>query len=260
MGNNSSQQAQPMFHPQSEPIVAQNQPAQSSDITHTSNNIHHSSSNNNNKNETNGAIKVAIKLPHNYEAIIKDPDFPVDKSSPTKLLQQLRDGVFLNGKSMKYWVTENNINCFLVFAKSLKIVWAEDMRYWVFQNIETSEGNTTVAVLRNVCWLEVNGRLHTMNLTPGVKYEVAYLIKLEDSSYGWTVPVNFRLTLPNGTKREHKERLNQIPREEWIRIPIQEFEAPAENHGEIEFSLYEYEGGSWKKGLVIKGVTIEPKI
>jgi len=117
-----------------------------------------------------------------------------------------------------------------------------------------------VALLKKVCWLEMHGRFHTTNLTPGVKYEIAYLIKLEDSSSGWQVPVNLRLTFPNGNKEERKEKLNRRPREEWIRIPIGEFETSMENQGVIEFSLYEYERGNWKTGLVIKGVVIEPKM
>ncbi|KAJ8446587.1 hypothetical protein Cgig2_019740 [Carnegiea gigantea] len=266
MGNNSSrndgegsqQQAQPVLHPQSENTLAQNQPRQTSYARNTNNNCCRttsSSNNNNNDNNNKNAIKEAkkdaIKLPHNFEAIINDSDSPINRSSPEKLLEQLQAGIFLNGRKMKYWVNEDNINCFLVFAKGLLITWGEDLR---------EEGQITVAVLKNVCWLEMHGRFHTTNLTPGVKYEVAYLIKLEDSSTGWQVPVNFRLTLPNGSKQERKENLNRRPREEWIRIPIGEFETSMENQGEIEFSLHECEGGKWRKGLVIKGVAIEPKM
>lgn len=256
-----------MLHPQSEKTLAQNQPRQTSYASNTNSNCCHTSSNSNNNNNNNNknaikeAKKDAIKLPHNFEAIINDSDSPIGRSSPEKLLEQLRAGIFLNGRKMKYWVNGDNINCFLVFAKGLQITWGEDLRYWVFQNIETrEEGQITVAVLKNVCWLEMHGRFHTTNLTPGVKYEVAYLIKLEDSSSGWQVPVNFRLTLPNGSKQERKENLNRRPREDWIRLPVGEFETSMENQGEIEFSLHECEGGNWKKGLVIKGVAIEPKM
>ena len=50
--------------------------------------------------------KIQIQLPHNYEAILKDSDSPVDFSSMDKLLSQLHAGVFLNQKRK---VTENEL-------------------------------------------------------------------------------------------------------------------------------------------------------
>lgn len=265
MGNNSSQydedgssqQVQPVFRPHSEPILLpQHHPGNTS---HTSGNNHLNNNRNNhnyNKNGTNGAKTGRVTIPHNYEAIIKSSD---DKSSPQKLYEQLHAGIFLNGRKIKYWVKgNNNINCFMVYANGLEISWAEDQRHWLLHNIETSDGEITVAVLRNVTWLEVHGKLHTSNLTPGITYQVAYIIMVEETAFGLRVPVNFRLTLPNGTKKEHKENLTHKPREEWVRIPIGEFKASPENLGEIECSLYEFQGGNWKKGLVIQGVIIEP--
>lgn len=116
-----------------------------------------------------------------------------------------------------------------------------------------------VAELLNVCWLEVGGKFETNKLSPGTLYEVAFEIMLKDPAYGWEVPVNIRLTLPDGNKQEHKENLMKKPRGEWIEIPVGEFVTSPENTGEIEFSIYEYEGGKWKRGLVIKGVAIRPK-
>ena len=40
----------------------------------------------------------APQVPHNYEAIIKDADSPIDNSSTDKLYDQLQAGVFLNQK------------------------------------------------------------------------------------------------------------------------------------------------------------------
>ncbi|GLT63049.1 hypothetical protein SLA2020_356430 [Shorea laevis] len=81
----------------------------------------------------------------------------------------------------------------------------------------------------------------------------------EDPAYGWEDPVNVRLILPDRNKQERKENLMKKPRGEWIEIPVGEFVASPEMAGEIEFSIYEY-GGKWKRGLVIKGVAIRPKV
>jgi hypothetical protein len=122
------------------------------------------------------------------------------------------------------------------------------------------------AELLNVCWLEVHGKFETAKLSAGTTYEVAFVIMLkdpaygwEDPAYGWEDPVNVRLILPDRNKQERKENLMKKPRGEWIEIPVGEFVASPEMAGEIEFSIYEY-GGKWKRGLVIKGVAIRPKV
>lgn len=116
-----------------------------------------------------------------------------------------------------------------------------------------------VAELLNVCWLEVHGRFNTTNLTPRTLYEVVFVVMLKDPAYGWAIPINLRLILPNGSRQEHKENMMEKARGKWIEIPAGEFETLPENIGEMEISLYEYEGGIWKRGLLIKGVLIRPK-
>ncbi|XP_059625207.1 protein PHLOEM PROTEIN 2-LIKE A1-like [Cornus florida] len=203
-----------------------------------------------------------LKLPHAYEDIVKDADSPVDKSSTEKLYHQLHAGVFLNQKRKKYWVEEkSNSNCFMLFARNLSITWSDDKRYWHWPYLkETNDVFVDVAELLNVCWLEVHGKFETVKLSPGVGYEVIFVIMLKDPGDGWEVPVNIRLVLPDGKKQEHKESFKEKARGQWIEIPVGQFEMSPDKVGEIEFSLYEYEGGKWKRGLAIKGVAIRPKI
>lgn len=122
-----------------------------------------------------------------------------------------------------------------------------------------SDEHLAVAELLDVCWLEVHGRFEIANLSPGRLYEVVFVVMLKDPAYGWKVPVNLRLTLPDGSRQEHKEILMEKPRGRWIEIPAGEIKSSAEKTGEMEFSLYEYDGGEWKRGLLIKGVKIQPK-
>ncbi|PWA69710.1 phloem protein 2-A1 [Artemisia annua] len=173
---------------------------------------------------------LSNNLPHEFEAIIKDSDTVIDKSS----IDKLYDGVFLNEKRKKYWVDKaSNGNCFMVFARDLSVTWGEDSRYWCWPNInkETSEVVLDVAELLNVCWLDVNGKFEISKLTPGIKYEVVFVVMMKDSAYGWGVPINFSLVLPDGKAKEG---------------------------GFVEFSLYEH-GGAWKNGLLVKGAAIRPK-
>ncbi|KAJ6358330.1 hypothetical protein OIU76_000104 [Salix suchowensis] len=77
-----------------------------------------------------------VKLPHNYESILRDADSPVDRSSVDKLYNQLNTGVFLNQKRKKYWVEKKFYsNCFMLFAKDLSITWGGDTRYWKWPSL-----------------------------------------------------------------------------------------------------------------------------
>ncbi|XP_024157275.1 lectin [Rosa chinensis] len=199
------------------------------------------------------------QLPHNYEAIVKDADTPINKS-PEHLFVHLYAGILLNQKRKKYWVDKKSNNCFMVYPRDLTITWAEDNRYWHWPSLEeTSNVFIDAAELLNVCWLEVHGKIDSTKLSPGTLYEVVFIVMLKAAAYGWKVPVNVRLSLPDGNKQERKADLNKIPREQWTEIPVGEFRASTGLLGNIEFSLYEYEDGKWKSGLLIKGVAVRPK-
>ncbi|XP_062162888.1 lectin-like [Alnus glutinosa] len=165
-----------------------------------------------------------------------------------------------NNNSLKYGVDQNpNSNCFFLHSKNLSITWGEDNRYWRWSKIEeTSDKVVDVAELLEVCWLEVRGELETRKLSPGTRYEVAFVIMMKEAATGWEAPVNVRLILPDGNKQEGKENLMKKPRGEWIEIPVGEFVASPEKSEEMKFSIYEH-GGHWKRGLVVKGIAIRPK-
>ncbi|KAK2634961.1 hypothetical protein Ddye_029753 [Dipteronia dyeriana] len=211
----------------------------------------------------------AEKLPHNYQAILKDADhddLDIDKysSMPMELLhKQLEDGVFLNQKRQKYFVDkECGSNSFILYARHLLITWGEDTRYWHWYSVKEtsdSDADVDVAQLKNVCWLEIHAKFDTTKLTPGALYQVAFVIKMDESCYGWNHPVNVRLRLPDGTMKQHQQNFRLKPKNEWIDIPVDEFTLTPQNTGEIDISMDEYEGGNWKSGLIIKAVTIQPK-
>ncbi|KAK4850135.1 hypothetical protein QYF36_004111 [Acer negundo] len=207
----------------------------------------------------------AEKVPHNYQEIIKDADedFYIDNSSMELLYKQLEDGVFLNQKKQKYFVDkECRSNSFILYARQLRIVWGDDTRYWHWYSVkETSDVDVEVDVaqLKNVCWFEIHAKFDTTNLTPGALYQVAFVIKMDESCYGWDHPVNVRLRLPDGTVKQHKHNVMLKPKNVWINIPVDEFTVTPENTGEIDISMDEYVGGKWKSGLTIKAVTIQPK-
>lgn len=109
-----------------------------------------------------------------------------------------------------------------------------------------------------MCWLEVHGKFNTSLLTPKTKYEVIFVVKMEELSYGWQTPVNLRLFFENGVIQEHKVNLLELPRYQRQELKVGDIINSGEKPGEVDFSLYEYNGGHWKRGLVIEGVVIRP--
>lgn len=74
-----------------------------------------------------------------------------------------------------------------------------------------------------------------------------------------TSPVNLTLTFPDGTKHERKLNLMEEPINRMIGITVGQFQAP-KMCGDIKFSLTETSDSIWKKGLVVIGALIVPKL
>lgn len=126
-------------------------------------------------------------------------------------------------------------------------------------NISDANTEIEVAALQNVCWLEIHGKLELSHLTPGVTYEIVFEVMLNEPAYGWSVPLNLRLKFPDGTIQQHKERLQEKPRGQWLQLKVGEVKPQKGQNGEVEISMFEYDGGQWKRGLHIKGIKIIPK-
>ncbi|KAI3908188.1 hypothetical protein MKW98_029489 [Papaver atlanticum] len=130
----------------------------------------------------------------------------------------------------------------MLFPRSFGITWENDTRYWIWLSITkpSPSGDAEIEVheLVNVCWLTIHGKLEISRLSPGVNYEVVFIVMLQEDSYGWSVPVDLCLEFPNG------------------KILIQK---PGDQEKEVSFIISEHEKLNWKKGLVIKGAIVRPK-
>ncbi|XP_042500832.1 lectin-like isoform X1 [Macadamia integrifolia] len=201
-------------------------------------------------------------LPHNCRAIIERSESPYQEVQTEKqLYDRLCSGVLLDQKRKKYWIDpKTSYNCFMLFPRDLSITWVEDTRCWewpLFQ--ESSNLLLKIAELKRVLRLEVRGKVETSNLSPGVMYEIAFLVMFKARAHGWDVPVTFELILPDGKKQEHKQSLLSYPEGEWVELLVGEFRTCQDMDGDLEFSLLEIEESNVKSGLVIKGVIIRPK-
>ncbi|EPS71147.1 hypothetical protein M569_03613, partial [Genlisea aurea] len=164
----------------------------------------------------------------------------------------------------KYWIDERNRNCFILFARDLSICWGENPSYWRWSRsliiflVLCSEEQVDVADLVEVCWLDVTGKFDISHLSPHVTYSILFNVKINDTANGFqNNPVNLRLTVPGKTPQEHAKNLMQYPKGQWIEIPVGQLKTSNQESGEMTFSLHEH-SGTWKRGLVIKGVVIRP--
>ena len=117
-----------------------------------------------------------------------------------------------------------------------------------------------VADLSKVCWLNIEGTIQTIYLSPGTVYEVVFVVKMKDE--GICNMRNFSVTLTIIFQRSksltRSANLKEKPLGNWIEILVGEFTMLPENVGDISFKLGEY-SSDWKKGLVVKCATIRPK-
>ncbi|MQM16803.1 hypothetical protein Taro_049764 [Colocasia esculenta] len=151
----------------------------------------------------------------------------------------------------------------MLCARSLKITWSEDPRYWKwFPLQETSNIRIRVAALLDVCWLEIRGGLEISCLTPETTYEAAFIVMIKHKSYGWNAPVS--LALEDGEGKVQKQVVSFLdkPRGAWIELKVGEFKTTREagsNRKEVKVSLLEWDSKAWKKGLVVKSIRVRPK-
>lgn len=111
------------------------------------NNEHSSgnSSNNNLKEEKEKVVKgklgEEVKLGHGFEAILKDADLPVDRSSLDKLYDQLYAGIFLN-KRTKASVTLEMIFTFTsIIMKFECFCYLKRKILWIYLRLRSSLTN-----------------------------------------------------------------------------------------------------------------------
>ncbi|XP_065013404.1 lectin-like [Musa acuminata AAA Group] len=198
------------------------------------------------------------KVPHKFQAISGTAANP---STDESLEDHISSGSFLSNNRKKYWVDEKTgANCFALVARDLSITWGDDPRYWQWLPMkEAGEVEIEVASLKQVCWLEIHGKLEMSHLTPAVTYDIFFEVMIsKETASGWGTPVNLRVKFPDGRVEEHKESLLEKPRGRWIALTVCKLKTRPEAAGEMEISLLECESGQWKRGLIVKGVIVRP--
>jgi len=127
-----------------------------------------------------------------------------------------------------------------------------------------SKADIEIATMINThALIKISGDFHTRKLIPGKKYEVVFIVSLDDTSLGWKNEVTLTLKVVMSDEaanvKAKKLCLDEYIGENWVDIPVGDFEAPQEKEdAKIFFSMYQLLNTERKSGLVVKGFAIRP--
>lgn len=117
-----------------------------------------------------------------------------------------------------------------------------------------------VAELISVCYLEISGRIWTVDLSPGALYEVVFVIKIKEYNNISTFLLKLTVVPPDVRFAQQRyEKINEKPLEEWVEIVVGEFVMLPQNVGNVTFRLEGTETVLWKCGLLVKCAILRPK-
>lgn len=107
-----------------------------------------------------------------------------------------------------------------------------------------------------VMWLDVRGKFNTLNLERNTMYRVSFIVKLRRDTDMKDLPLTLRLVLPDGTHCENQQSVGKV--EQWVELAAGEFSTSVSSiDGDLDFCLEEI-APSWKSGLVVKCVEVNP--
>ncbi|KAK2643834.1 hypothetical protein Ddye_019029 [Dipteronia dyeriana] len=219
-------------------------------------------------------------LPSDYLSAISDSD-----SSPKSSLLSKKE-LYLRACHNPLLINEGNLSflldklsgkkCYMISAKALKIVWVDTPEYWEWISLPDARF-PAVALLIDVCWFEIVGKINTSFMSPMTTY-VAYLVfKSTHNSYGFhnnRVEATVGLVGSDGQTRTvyfHPNWQGIVPgdnhglfpktREDgWLETELGEFfYGASDEEGELSMTISEIHSGVWKRGLVVQGIEIRPK-
>ncbi|KAJ0080687.1 hypothetical protein Patl1_11831 [Pistacia atlantica] len=202
-----------------------------------------------------------IKLPHNFDAILKRADSKVDKSSD-KLKNHLVGGISMDNQKMRFLADcETSKNTFWIYARGMDITSGDDKNCWnwTFMKDDDVNAHVQVAELLGVTDLSLKAQFETELLSPNTHYEVAFVLMMKKKSEGFDQghQVTLSLVIPDGSEQTRKEDLSKMTKNEWKQIRIGAFKTSDDMEGSMEISLSE-SGSQTKKGLVVQKIVIRP--
>lgn len=219
----------------------------------------------------------------------------ISRSSVSSILHQLTSkkdlfthfcrSILLNNNTQSFGLDKwTGKNCYMLGARALMITWGGTPQYWSWSAVPESRF-PEAAVLENVCWLDIKGKMHTKVLSPKTTYGAYFVFKMDvDNHQGFEyTPVNVSISevteegLPTQDytvvvkkfylKEPSVRRLSRRPEElpvtrgdGWMEIEMGRYQvgADADQGVVLEMSLRQVEDLNWKRGLIVHGIELRP--
>ncbi|KAI7732030.1 hypothetical protein M8C21_009691, partial [Ambrosia artemisiifolia] len=235
-------------------------------------------------------------LPTDYLEVIPRAVSPLVFETKKQLYHQLSESYVLldHGYLGLKLDRESGRKCYMLGARNLSIAWGNDTRYWEWGHVPESRSPSfrhfrcyakgadqvlgtgvkfaDVGILRNVWWLDIQGRIASAMLSPKTTY-VAYLVfRTTRESWGLSAPgktiisfggvrketANVFLQQPRTRGRPRTEAYTRAPRNDgWMELELGEFYCDDGDEGEVEMGFQEHH--EYKGGLILEGIQIRPK-
>lgn len=190
---------------------------------------------------------------------------PLEVSSKRELYFRLCNSILIDEGRKIFWLDRSTTKIgYMLSARELNIVWSQDERYWRWVSRNDSRFKELAELLK-VCWLEIKGQIVRSHLSAATNYRVVFVFKFNERADGWSrVPIKFSIKAPDGKETETEKVFEGVAKDGWMEVVAGEFsvrdvEDNDDDPASIEFCMKEVATNSWKGGLLIDGVRIEPK-
>ncbi|KAK7356769.1 hypothetical protein VNO80_16045 [Phaseolus coccineus] len=211
-------------------------------------------------------------LPSDYHSIISQSLLPNYPSKKALYLALSDHPVILDqGKKSFQMEKKSGKKCYMLAARALSIVWGDTNEYWNWLRHPNSRF-PEVAILIEVCWLEIRGVLKTLTLSPDTKYAAYFVFKMINTHDFEDIFVELSVNFDGdhgssknvcldpfdndddergaaGLQRPsvRSDGLLEIEMGEFFNIGIE---------NEVHMSVMEVKEGTWKSGLVVEGIEV----
>ncbi|CAH2046377.1 unnamed protein product [Thlaspi arvense] len=157
---------------------------------------------------------------------------------------------------------EGNADSSMIYARKIQIAHSDNPENWTWSSIHEAPNEVAIATMKEEYWTNITGNFNTRKLTPETKYEVVFVVKLEENADGWHEPVKLNLKMVMHDKREFlQEQVVYLDTykddDEWVDIKAGDFVAPPNNlPARITFTMSQHDDSIRKTGLLVKGAAI----
>ncbi|OMO88401.1 hypothetical protein COLO4_20278 [Corchorus olitorius] len=214
-------------------------------------------------------------LPCDYKEIIS-----ASSSSSSSLLSLAKKDLYFHlalnpiliesGRMSFQLDKETGKKCYMLGARALSIIWGDKSQYWEWKSQPESRFSE-VAQLRLVWWLDIKGKIETRILSSRTNYAAYLVFELYRQNYGFSDrTVGLQVNVEGSAAGEVRSALldpqENVPQQVqergngWKEIEMGEFWNECGDDGTVECSLREVDTRFHKRGLIIEGIELRPKL